>query len=155
MHWPSLRYADWADTCQTLHMWTQIVGKIRMAHAPPMNHWWHVTLYVTPRGLSTSTMFHPRGAFEMEFDFIDHRLEIRKANGEAAGVDLHSMPTSEFYDRVLHALAGLSLPVSIYPMPLEVPDPIRFDRDEVHDRVVELRLILGLHAHEHRLALGW
>jgi Family of unknown function (DUF5996) len=82
--WPRLRVSDWADTRDTLHMWTQIVGKVRLAHAPLVNHWWQVTLYVSSRGLTTSAISHRGGAFDIEFDFLDHRLHIRDSEGGIA-----------------------------------------------------------------------
>ena len=86
--WPSLRVDDWTDTRDTLHMWVQIVGKIRLAHAPLVNHWWQSTLYVSPRGLTTTAIPHGTGTFDLEFDFIDHRLLVRSSSGETRTVAL-------------------------------------------------------------------
>ena len=130
--WPELHYDDWADTAATLHMWTQIVGKIRMEATPSINHWWHVTLYVTSRGLGTSLIPHPERAFEIDFDFIDHLLRIRTADGASRDFPLTSMTVAEFHDRVMAALDALGVPVAINLLPNEVPDPIPFDSDSVH-----------------------
>jgi hypothetical protein len=130
--WPPLRYADWADTAQTLHMWLQIAGKIRMTKTPPVNHSWHVTLYVSARGLTTSPMMSDDGLFEIEFDFIDHRLVIRTSEGEERSFPLQAMPVAEFYDRVMSALGELKLHVKINPKPSEVEAPIPFPEDTTH-----------------------
>lgn len=130
--WPSLRYDDWADTAATLHMWTQIVGKIRMVKSPPINHWWHVTLYVTARGLTTSPIPHGDGLFEITFDFIDHRLRIETSAGEERHFDLHPMTVAEFYERILAALAELHVDVTINTIPCEVAEPIAFPQDTTH-----------------------
>jgi hypothetical protein len=105
--WPRLRWADWADTRDTLHMWTQIVGKIRMAHAPVINHWRHVTLYVSPRGLTTSTIPYRDHAFEIEFDFVDHQLHIRTSEDDRRSVALAPKPVAAFYAETMDALNGL------------------------------------------------
>lgn len=99
--WPELRVRDWAGTRDTLHLWTQIVGKIRMAHAPMLNHWWQVTLYVTPRGLTTSSIPYGDGAFDLELDFCEHVLRLRTSNGTSANVNLSSKPVAEFLCRDL------------------------------------------------------
>ncbi|NEE41952.1 hypothetical protein G3M53_93455, partial [Streptomyces sp. SID7982] len=104
-----LRVSDWTATRDTLHMWTQIVGKIRMAHAPLVNHWWQVTLYVSPRGLTTSTIPYRSGAFEIEFDFVGHRLEVRSSDGGVRGFPLRPMAVAEFYAQVLHTLDELGI----------------------------------------------
>src|SRR5262245_41307298 len=102
--WPSLRVDDWVSTRDTLHMWTQIVGKVRLAHAPLLNHWWEVTLYVTPRGLSTSTIPYQTQAFDLEFDFLEHQLVIRVSNGTSRQVALQAISVAQFYDDVLRVL---------------------------------------------------
>src|ERR1043166_5913623 len=104
MEWPAIPYAEWSDTCETLHMWTQIAGKIRMAKAPPLNHWWHVALYVTARGLSTSWIPDDRGGFEIEFDFLEHRLTITTTGGERREIALQPMTVADFYARVMDIL---------------------------------------------------
>ena len=130
--WPSLPYEEWKDTYATLHMWTQIVGKIALAQAPPLNHSWGVTLLLTPRGLATRTLAHGRRSFTMEFDFIDHQLVIRTSDGDVKQVALAPRSVADFYAAVMSTLAGMSLPVKIWPMAVEVPVPFRLDTDEVH-----------------------
>ncbi|MCE0538128.1 DUF5996 family protein [Kineosporia rhizophila] len=131
--WPSLRVSDWTDTRDTLHMWTQIVGKIRMAHTPLLNHWWQVTLYVSPRGLTTSSIPHRTGAFEIEFDFVDHQLRVRSSNGGVQTLALRPMAVAEFYAQVLGLLAGLGIEAPIRPHPNEVDPAIPFAEDHVHN----------------------
>ncbi|MEU6717465.1 DUF5996 family protein [Nonomuraea sp. NPDC046802] len=130
--WPSLRVSDWTPTRETLHMWTQIVGKIRMAHAPLLNHWWQVTLYVSPRGLTTSTIPYRTGAFEIEFDFVGHQLEVRSSNGGARSLPLRPMPVAEFYTRILDMLDQLGIEAPIRPHPNEVEPAIPFAEDHTH-----------------------
>ncbi len=130
--WPPLRYDDWADTAQTLHMWMQVVGKVRLAQSPPVNHWWHVALYVTTRGLSTAAVPGGDGTFEIEFDFIDHRLRIVTTEGRSHEFKLEPMSVAEFYARVMKALADLDVSVAINPVPSEVAEPIAFEQDTVH-----------------------
>ncbi|MCO8273875.1 DUF5996 family protein [Actinoplanes sp. TRM 88003] len=128
--WPRLRVADWTETRDTLHMWTQIVGKIRMAYAPPVNHWWHVTLYPTARGLSTSSVPYADGVLDMEFDFVQHRLHIRTSNGGAREVALEPKTVATFYRETLAALAELGLNPDIHPVPNEVEVAIPFAEDD-------------------------
>lgn len=131
--WPELRYEAWKDTQATLHLWTQIVGKIRLQLEPLVNHWWNVTLYVTPRGLTTSTMPYAGGrSFNIAFDFIDHVLTIHGCDGEKGGFALAPMSVAEFYRRVMAELDALQFPVKIYARPNEVPDAIPFAEDTVH-----------------------
>lgn len=130
--WPALPLAAWRDTYATLHMWTQIVGKIRLKLSPPANHWWQVTLYVTARGLTTSTIPYGARTFQIDFDFIDHVLVVRTGEGETRTLPLIPQSVATFYRALMAALAGLGIDVRIWPMPREVPDPIRFDEDEVH-----------------------
>ena len=130
--WPALPLEGWADTCATLHMWTQIVGKIRLGESAPFNHGWHSTLYVTARGLTTSPIPHGHRIFQIDFDFIDHTLVIEVSDGRSARVPLEPQTVAVFYRRVMDALAGLDIDVRIYAKPNEVADPIPFDRDEVH-----------------------
>jgi hypothetical protein len=130
--WPDLPLEAWSDTCATLHMWTQIVGKIRLSRTPWLNHSWHVTLYVTARGLTTSPVPHGTRAFQIDFDFIDHRLSIRSSDGGSGGFPLRAEPVAAFYRRLMQEMAKLDLAVEIRPQPNEVPDPIPFDRDETH-----------------------
>ncbi len=130
--WPPLPLADWADTCATLHMWTQVVGKIRLALTPRTNHWWNVALYVTSRGLTTSALPYRGGAFEIRFDFLDHTLAIETSEGDRRIVALAPQSVADFYARVRRALDELHIAVPIWPMPVEVPSPIRFDQDRLH-----------------------
>lgn len=130
--WPDLPLAAWQDTRDTLHLWTQIVGKIRTIQTPWLNHSWHVTLYVSARGLTTSVI--PCGArtLEVEFDFIDHVLWLRSSDGQTRQVMLRPQTVAEFYAAVLMALHELGFALRIHPMPNEIANPIRFDQDRVH-----------------------
>mgnify|MGYP001816954703 CR=1 FL=1 len=130
--WPALPFEDWQDTAETLHMWTQIVGKIRMAQTPWINHSWHVTLYVSPRGLTTSSIPHGNRTFTIEFDFIDHRLLIETCDDERREVALKHRTTADFYADVMAALNELELPVTISPTPNEVDPAIPFAEDRKH-----------------------
>jgi len=130
--WPELNYADWKDTCATLHMWLQIVGKVRLVQTPWTNHSWHVTLYVTSRGLTTSPIPHGADTFEIRFDFVDHQLRILKGYGGQRAIELKPRSVADFYKAVMTALDELKLPVKIDIMPNEIPNPIPFDRDEQH-----------------------
>jgi hypothetical protein len=130
--WPSLCSRAWPDTYATLHMWTQIVGKIRLALGPRVNHWWGVALYVTARGLTTSPIPYGDGAFEIVFDFIDHRLTIEVSDGRRHTIALGPRTVAEFFGIVMRALDDLQIRVRIWPMPVEVPGAIRFDEDRVH-----------------------
>ena len=130
--WPALPLEGWADTCATLHMWTQIVGKMRLRESAPINHGWHSTFYVTARGLTTSPIPHGHRIFQIDFDFIDHALVIEVSDGRSARVPLEPQTVAVFYRRVMDGLAGLDIDVRIYAKPNEVADPIPFDRDEVH-----------------------
>ncbi|WP_067807368.1 DUF5996 family protein [Actinomadura formosensis] len=130
--WPRLRVADWQETRDTLHMWTQIVGKIRLAHAPLVNHWWQVTLYVSPRGLTTSTVPYGTGAFDIEFDFVDHRLRMRTSDGGVRGFGLQPMPVAEFHARTMGLLDELGVSTRIQGHPNEVEPAIPFAEDDRH-----------------------
>src|SRR6266436_5384971 len=130
--WPSLPYEAWKDTRDTLHMWTQIVGKVRMDLSPFLNHWWHVTLYVTPRGLTTSAIPYQRVTFEVTFDFIEHTLFIRTSEGTTKALPLIPRSVAAFYREFMDCLHALGIEVTINPLPSEVQDPIRCDVDEVH-----------------------
>lgn len=131
-NWPELVLEDWQDTLATLHMWTQIVGKIRMKLTPLVNHWWNVTLYVSARGLTTSPMSYGDRIFEIGFDFIDHTLRIECSDGALTTLDLRPQTVADFYEEVMEALHGLGIDVKTWPMPVEIPNPIRFDQDQVH-----------------------
>ena len=132
MVWPELNYADWKDTCATLHMWTQIVGKIRLTLTPWTNHSWHVTLYVTSRGLGTSPIPYGNEIFEIYFDFIDHKLLVLKSDGALKTIELKPQTVADFYKSVMSALSELKLPVKIDMVPNEIVNPIPFDQDEQH-----------------------
>ena len=130
--WPSLPLVAWADTCATLHLWTQIVGKVRCALSPWVNHAWHVVLYVTARGLTTSPIPHGTRTFQLDFDFIDHLLLLQSSDGRTASIALQPQSVARFYCRLMNRLDDLKLHVEIDRYPNEVPEPIRFDHDEVH-----------------------
>jgi len=133
MTWPSIPVADWQDTRDTLHLYTQVVGKVRMVNEPPLNHWWNVPLYVTARGLTTSLMPHPRGpAFQIDLDFLDHRLDITTVTGEHRSLDLVPRPVAEFYAATMSVLDELGVATDIWPMPVEIPDAIPFPDDRMH-----------------------
>ncbi len=131
--WPSLPLAEWQPTYATLHMWTQIVGKVRLALGPPINHFWGVTLYVTSRGLTTSAIPYHSGSFEITFDFIAHFLNITTSSGEVRSFPLVPRTVAEFYAEFMAALHSLGIDVKIWPMPVEVPRPVRFTLDENHN----------------------
>ena len=130
--WPPLPLAEWKDTCATLHMWTQIVGKVRLVQTPLLNHWWNVPLYVSARGLTTTAMPYEERFFEMEFDFIDHDLVINCSDGTTAVVPLEPKSVATFYEETMAAMGRLGLEVQIWKMPVEIPDPIPFDQDHQH-----------------------
>jgi Family of unknown function (DUF5996) len=130
--WPSLPVAAWQDTYKTLHLWTQIVGKIRMGLTPKINHWWHSTLYVTPTGLTTSSIPYGTEAFEMNFNFIDHDLQIETSNGTTRRITLTSQSVADFYQNVISTLSDIGINVKIWTMPQEIADPIPFEQDREH-----------------------
>ena len=130
--WPALPYEAWKDTYATLHMWTQVVGKVALAQAPPINHSWGVALLVTSRGLSTHALPHAGRSFTIEFDFLEHRLVVRASDGAAGTLPLEPRTVAEFHRATMDLLDGMGLPVKIWPMPVEIPAPIRFDLDTVH-----------------------
>jgi hypothetical protein len=130
--WPSLPFPEWQATAETLHMWTQIVGKIRLALTPWINHSWHVTLYLTARGLTTSPIPHGFHTFEIRFDFISHELRILKSDGTLRVLPLRAQSVATFYQAVMTALSELELPVKIDLTPNEIADPIPFNHDETH-----------------------
>jgi hypothetical protein len=130
--WPELPYAAWKDTCATLHLWTQIVGKLRLAQTPWINHSWHVTLYLTARGLTTSPIPYRGGAFQIDFDFVEHVLWIRTSDGHFRQITLAPKPVVEFYTELMAALTDLGIRIDIMTMPCEIPDAVPFDSDTVH-----------------------
>jgi hypothetical protein len=130
--WPALPLADWKDTYSTLHMWTQIVGKIRLALTPLVNHWWNVPLYVTPRGLSSSAIPYNDRLFQITFDFISHLLHIETTDGSTKTIVLRSRSVAEFYQEMMAALKSLGMPVTIWTTPVEVSDRTPFEKDQKH-----------------------
>jgi len=130
--WPELPFDEWKDTCASIHLWTQIAGKIRLACAPMVNHWWQVPLYVTSRGLTTSAIPYGGRYFQIDFDFIAHRLEIASSDGRTEHLMLVPRTVSEFYEELMRRLRSLGIEVRIWTMPVEIPDPIPFDEDRVH-----------------------
>jgi hypothetical protein len=130
--WPALPLEAWGDTYATLHMWTQIVGKIRLAQSPWINHSWHVTLYVTSTGLSTSPIPAGDRTFQIDFDFIDHQLIVQSSDGRSGHVELQAQSVASFYAKLMAELERLDLHVDIHPVPNEVSDPIPFDKDDAH-----------------------
>jgi hypothetical protein len=130
--WPELSTASWRETYATLHLWTQIVGKIRLAHTPWLNHSWHVALYVTARGLTTSPIPNGPRTFQIDFDFIDHHLQISTSDGATRRLTLAGHSVATFYAAVTGLLSELGIPTVIDTMPNEVPDPIRFSEDVSH-----------------------
>jgi hypothetical protein len=130
--WPALPYDEWKDTYATLHLWSQVVGKVALALAPPLNHCWAVALRVTPRGLTTRPLPHGTRTFTIQFDFVDHRLQIRASDGVTRTLDLEPCSVADFYHALLDALDGMGLPVKIRPASVELPETIRLDRGTQH-----------------------
>jgi hypothetical protein len=130
--WPSLPLEEWKDTYATLHMWTQIVGKIRLVNSPPVNHWWQVPLYVSARGLTTTAIPHGTRNFEIEFDFIEHQLVIRTSEGETRTLQLAPRSVADFYHELMATLDALRLAVKIRAIPDELPNPVPFADDHEH-----------------------
>jgi hypothetical protein len=130
--WPPLPYPDWKGTYATLHMWTQVVGKIALATTPPLNHSWGIALQLGPRGLITRPLYDRDRRFTIAFDFIEHRLVVQLADGTVRALPLEPMTVADFYRRVMALLADLGMPVRIWTMPVEIPDPVRFEQDTIH-----------------------
>ena len=130
--WPALPYEGWKDTYATLHMWSQVVGKVALAQAPPLNHSWAIALRVTARGLATRVLPHGQQAFTIEFDLVDHQLVIARTDGARRVFKLVPRTVAAFYDKVMALLRELDLPVRIWSMPVEIEAPIRFEDDTVH-----------------------
>jgi hypothetical protein len=130
--WPALPLEEWQETYATLHMWTQIVGKIKLGQTPLVNHWWNVTLHLSARGLTTAAMPYQERTFEMEFDFIEHQLRIQTDDGATRTIALAPRSVADFYREVMAILQDLGIAVKIWPVPVEVEDPIRFDEDHGH-----------------------
>ena len=130
--WPGLPLEQWRNTSETLHLWLQVVGKIRLRQSPWVSHCWTATFYVTPRGLSTSAIPHGTRQFEIEFDFIGQRLTIQSSDGQLGGFPLEPQSVAAFYKRLMNEMARLNLQVTIHKKQNEVLDPVPFDQDEVH-----------------------
>ncbi len=130
--WPELPLDEWRDTYATLHMWTQMVGKTRLGLASPENHWWHVALYLTARGLTTGPMPYGARSFQVDFDFIDHRLAVATSDGATAAIPLAPRSVAEFYREYLAALGGLGIRVKLWPVPVEIERAIPFTEDREH-----------------------
>jgi len=130
--WPELPLDAWQDTCATLHMWTQVVGKVRLALSPRVNHWWEVPLYVNARGLTTSAIPYGNEIFEIQFDFIDHQLTIQTSWNSSKNLALRPQTVAAFYFEFMAALKSLGIEVKIWAMPVEVPNPLAFATDTQH-----------------------
>jgi Family of unknown function (DUF5996) len=130
--WPALPLESWEPTRATLHMWTQIVGKLRLALTPFVNHWWNVPLYVSARGLTTSSMPYRDLVIELEFDFVSHELVLRKSDGKTASITLTPKSVADFYGEFVAMLREQGIDTKIWKMPVEIPDPIPFDEDRTH-----------------------
>jgi hypothetical protein len=129
---PALPFESWKDTLATLHMWTQVVGKVRLELCPLVNHWWNVPFYLTARGMTTSAMPYASGNVEIKFDFIDHKLLIETSDGRVSMIALEPQTVAEFYEKVMAALASRDIAVKIWTTPVEIPDPVPFEKDNVH-----------------------
>ena len=130
--WPELNWKDWSATGNTLHNFLQIAGKVRMALSPMQNHWWHVALYVTSRGLTTSSIPYKDFSFTITFDFIGHAVKIETSNGDSESIALHSMPVADFYTEFMSRLRKLGIDVHIWVMPCEIADAVAFDKDRAN-----------------------
>jgi hypothetical protein len=130
--WPSLPFSSWKDTYATVHMWTQIVGKVRLRLTPLVNHWWNVPLYVTARGLTTARIPYGEKAFELRFDFLQHQFVLETNDGLVKTLALEPRSVAEFYQEFMELLRSAKIEVKIWRMPVEIPDPIPFDQDRVH-----------------------
>lgn len=130
--WPPLPYPDWRDTCQTLHLWLQVVGKVCLARCAWVNHSWHIALQVTARGLSTRLLGRGNDSFQIDFDFVAHVLSVRVLNGTAVSFPLEPQTTASFYKKTMDALEQAGVPVTIRTLPCEIPDAIPFDSDTIH-----------------------
>jgi len=130
--WPTLPQSAWSDTCATLQLWLQMVGKVRMALVPAINHTWNVTLYPTIRGLTTLPMAHGTRMVQIDFDFVEHKLVVETSDGGRETIAFAPMTVAEFYRRLMAALEGLDALCNVWPVPCEVAEPIPFAEDEVH-----------------------
>lgn len=130
--WPRLHLDDWKDTCDTLHLWSQVAGKICLAVMPPANHFWNTTFRVAPRGLRTPTLNWNGAAYDMTFDLVEHQFVVSRSDGARERVELRPRTVADFYGAATAAARGLGLDAAIWPVPVEVPDPIPFEQDVVH-----------------------
>jgi hypothetical protein len=130
--WPILSYEEGKTTYDTLHMWTQIVGKIKLAVLPWVNHSWHITLHITPTGLTTQAMPFKNQNFQIDFDFIEHELKVTTSNGQLRKFSLHGISVADFYKNIFEIFADLKIDLKIKPVPVEIPNPIPFEKDTVH-----------------------
>ena len=130
--WPALPFEGWRDTLATLHMWTQVVGKVRLAQAPHVNHWWQVPLYVTPGGLTTSSVPYGPRTFQVDFDFVGHRLHIATSDGDSRQLALAPRTVADFYGEFMSRMKELGLDVKVWTTPVEVENPIPFEQDDTH-----------------------
>jgi Family of unknown function (DUF5996) len=130
--WPALPQGAWSDTCATLQLWMQMVGKVRLALTPPINHTWNVTLYPTIRGVTTSPMAYGSLIVQIDFDFVEHVLEVESSDGKRENFFLQPMTVAAFYERLMKAMGQVGAPVKIWPVPVEVTQPIPFELDETH-----------------------
>lgn len=129
---PALPFDSWKDTLATLHMWSQIVGKVRLKLCPLVNHWWNVPFYITARGMTTSAMPYGQRDIEVQFDFIEHKILIETSEGRVIAMAMTPQSVADFYQKFMAALRELGVSVNIWTMPCEIPDPIRFEQDHVH-----------------------
>jgi len=130
--WPALPLGEWKDTCATLHMWAQIVGKILLKTTPLVNHWWNTAFHLTPRGWTTGPMRHGTRTFQIDFDFLDHQLEISASDSARRKLPLEPRAVAEFYALLMETLASMELGTAVWPVPVEIPDPIPFEKDRTH-----------------------
>lgn len=131
--WPALPVAEWQDSRDTFHLWTQVVGKVRLAHAPLVNHWWNTPLYVTSRGLTTSLIPHrDGGSFQIDFDLRAHRLEISASSGDCRSFALEPCTVAQFYAEIMRSLDALGLTTQIWPVPVEIVEAVPFPEDHAH-----------------------
>ena len=129
---PELPFAAWKDTQATLHMWMQVIGKVQLKLTPLVNHWWNVSFFLTERGMETQALHYPSGTLQMRFDFIDHNLVLATSRGETRILPLRPQTVAVFYREVMRTLSELGVDVKIWPVPVEIPDPIPFEQDTVH-----------------------
>jgi hypothetical protein len=130
--WPALQYEEWKETYATLHMWMQVVGKVALAQAPPINHSWASAFQVTPRGLSTHLLPHDGRSFAMAFDFVGHQLLVQASDGSSQAHALRDQSVADFYHAVMDLLQRMRLGVRVWSMPVEIPNPVRFEDDTIH-----------------------